>query len=438
MPIAFGTRSRALAAATTAATLIALAGCSNAESGSQSAGNASGPQKVVLMNWEALEGSPLEPVLKQFTADTGIQVEYQFAASGSDYWPKTRAVLGSNNPPDIMRIDDDFLPYYASTGKLQDLRDDISSAGMKAGDYYDAVYNSTVQEDGSIPAWSLGIQPRVIFYNKKMFKEAGVPTPPTTWSGKGWTLDDFVKAAQKLTIKDKRWGADVVDDSAFETLYSVNNGGEGRWTKDGKGFALADPPGQQAVQWVADLTCKYGVQPAWSELSQNGKGAEMFAAGQIGMIERASSFVDYFRTNAKGFDWDIAPVPAGPADQITQGNQLVFAIPKAAANKDAAWKLLQYLTTAKGADQFAKAGAFVPGLKSSAQLAGKPAAGKPPADISLVLGAADHSFRSGRVENIEEAIGIYRPALDPVKNCQAKASDVLPKVKPDVLSTINP
>src|SRR4051794_2864968 len=131
MSIAIGTRSRVLAAAA-AATLIALAGCSNAESGSQSAGNASGPQKVVLMNWEALEGSPLEAVLKQFTADTGIQVEYQFAASGSDYWPKTRTVLGSNNPPDIMRIDDDFLPYYASTGKLQDLRDDISSAGMKA------------------------------------------------------------------------------------------------------------------------------------------------------------------------------------------------------------------------------------------------------------------------------------------------------------------
>jgi multiple sugar transport system substrate-binding protein len=435
MPITFGTRTRALVAATTAATLIVLAGCSNADSGSQAA---SGPPKVVLMNWEALDGSPLEPVLKQFTADTGIQVEYQFAASGSDYWPKTRAVLGSNNPPDVMRIDDDFLPYYASTGKLQDLRDDISSAGMKAGDYYDAVYNSTVQQDGSIPAWSLGIQPRVIFYNKTMFKEAGVPTPPSTWSGKGWTWDDFVKAAQKLTVKNKRWGADVVDDSAFETLYTVNNGGEGRWTKDGKGFALADPPGQEAVQWVADLTCKHGVQPAWSELSQSGRGAEMFAAGQIGMIERASSFVDYFRSNAKGFDWDIAPVPAGPADQITQGNQLVFAIPKAAANKDAAWKLLQYLTTAKGADQFAKAGAFVPGLKSSAQLAGKPTAGKPPASIPLVLDAADHSFRSGRVENIEEAIGIYRPALDPVKNCQAKASDVLPKVKPDVVSTINP
>ena len=437
MPIAFGTRTRVLAAATAAATLIALAGCSNAGPDS-AAGSGSGSQKVVLMNWEALKGSPLEPVLKQFTAETGIQVEYQFAASGSDYWPKTRAVLGSNNPPDIMRIDDDFLPYYASTGKLQDLRDNVSAAGLKAGDYYDAVYNGTVQPDGSIPAWSLGIQPRVIFYNKTMFKEAGLPTPPTTWTGKGWTWDDFLTAAKKLTVKDKRWGADVVDDSPFETLYTVNNGGEGRWTKDGKGFALADPPGQEAVQWVADLTCKHGVQPAWSELSQSGKGAEMFAAGQIGMIERSTSFIDYFRTNAKGFDWDIAPVPAGKADQITQGNQLVFAIPKAAANKDAAWKLMQYLITADGADQFAKAGSFVPGLKSSAKLAGKPTAGEPPASISLVLAAADHSFRSGRVENIEEAISIYRPALDPVKNCQAQASDVLPKVKPDVLSTINP
>lgn len=436
MSIAFRARPRLLAAAaiaTAAATLAALTGCSHSASGTQS-----GDNTVVLMNWEALKGSPLEPVLKQFTADTGIKVEYQFAASGSDYWPKTRAVLGSNNPPDIMRIDDDFLPYYASTGKLEDLRSKISSAGIKASDYYASVYNSMVQPDGSMPAWSLGIQPRVIFYNKDMFKQAGVPDPPTTWTSKGWTWDDFLHAAQKLTVKDKRWGADVVDDSAHETIYTVNNGGQGRWTKDGKGFALADPPGQQAVQWVADLTCKYNVQPAWSELSQDGKGDQMFAAGQLGMIERATSDIEFYRENVKNFDWGIAPVPAGPAGQITQGNQLVFAIPKAAAHKDAAWKLLQYLITAKGADQFAKAGAFVPGLKSSAQLAGKSVSGEPPADLSLVLGAADHSFRSGRVQNIEQAIDIYRPALDPVKNCQAKAADVLPKVKAQVLSTINP
>lgn len=430
---------KGVAAVAAGAVLAALAGCSGsspAPGGSGSGGDAGSGDTITFMNWEALEGSPYEKVLQQFTADTGIKVEYQFSASGSDYWPKTRAVLGSNNPPDIMRIDDDFLPYYASTGKLLDLRADIEKSGLKADDYYESVYDNSKQPDGSVVGWSLGIQPRVIFYNKDMFEEAGVPLPPSTWTDDGWTWDDFLDAAKKLSVPNERWGADVIDDSAYETIFGVNNGSTGRWTPDGKGLALADPKGQEAVQFVADLTCEHGVQPTWSELQQDGRGAEMFASGEIGMIERASGFVNYFRTNVKDFEWDVAPVPGNVA-QKTQGNQVVFAIPAAAAHQDAAWRLLEYLTTMDGAEVFAEQGSFVPGYKPAAELAGEVVEGQLPASLPLVLQAADNSYLSGRVANIEEAIGVYRPALDPVKNCQAKASDVLPEVEPQVDEIIN-
>lgn len=426
-------RRTAAASAVVGLAVAALAGCAGGAGGGDAA---AADDKITFMNWEALEGSPYEAVLKQFTKDTGIEVEYQFSASGSDYWPKTRAVLGSNNPPDIMRIDDDFLPYYASTGRLLDLAPYIEKSGLQADDYYESVYDNSKQPDGSVVGWSLGIQPRVIFYNKTMFQEAGVPLPPSTWTDDGWSWDDFLDAAKKLSIPGQRWGADVIDDSAFETIFGVNNGSTGRWTKDGKGFALADPEGQEAVQFVADLTCQYDAQPAWSELQQNGRGAEMFAAGQIGMIERASGFVNYFRTNVDSFEWDIAPVP-GNVDQKTQGNQVVFAVPAQAAHKDAAWKLLEYLTTMDGAKFFAEQGSFVPGYKPAAELAGKAVDGQLPASLPLVLDAADNSYLSGRVGNIEEAIALYRPALDPVKNCQAKAEDILPGIDSQVEDIIN-
>ncbi len=427
------TRRSLLTGAAGVASLGALAACTGSKSGSAAS---SGSKTITLMNWEALQGSPYPAVFEQFEKETGYKIEYQFSASGSDYWPKTRAVLGSNNPPDIMRIDDDFVAYYASTGKLSDLSSFISSSGMKETDYYPTVFNNAKQPDGSVVAWSLGMQPRVIYYNKTMFQQAGVPLPPTTWTSKNWTWDDFVAAARRLTVPGKRWGADLIDDSGYEMIYPVNNGGTGRWSKDGTKFALADPPDAAAVQWVADLTCKYQAQPPWSELQQNNRGQELFAAGQIGMIERVSSLIDYFRTNVKNFEWDIAPIPANKA-QKSYGNQLVFAIPQAAANPAGAWKLLNYLTTKPGADVFAKQGSFVPSYKPSAQLITKQAdPSKSPAHIGLLLDAADNSVVPGRIVNDEAAIELYRPALDPVRNCQQPAAQVLDGMRAQVESII--
>jgi ABC-type glycerol-3-phosphate transport system substrate-binding protein len=406
-----------------------LSGCLGGGSPSANAGKANNSKTIRLMNWEALEGSPYPDVFKAFEKQTGYKINYEFGASGDAYWPKTRTVLGSNNPPDIMRIDDDFVAYYASTGKLLDLRKNISASKLRAGDYYPAVYDNGKQPDGSIVAWSLGIQPRVIFYNKTLFKSAGVPLPPTTWSGDGWSWDDFLSAAKKLTTAGKRWGAAVIDDSGYEVIFPANNGGQGRWAKDGSRFALSDAPDAQAVQWVADLTCKEKVQPAWSVLNQDQRGQQMFIAGQIAMMERGSSLVPFLQQNMTKFDWDIAPIPAGKA-QHTYGNQIDFCIPAAAGNQKGAWKLLEYLTTMDGAKFFSQQGSMVPGLKKAAALI-KPT-GKPPQHIDLILDAVDNAILPGRVVQDEAAINVYRPALDPVKTCQTTASKALGAVSKQV------
>jgi ABC-type glycerol-3-phosphate transport system substrate-binding protein len=234
------------------------------------------------MNWEALDGSAYPDVFGAFEKASGKRIKYQFAASGSDYWVKTRTVLGTSNPPDLIRIDDDFVASYARTGRLHDLRDFIAASGLRDSDYFPAVFGNTRQPDGSVAGWSLGIQPRVIFYNKTLFQQIGVPLPPTTWTDDGWKWDDFLAAARALSVPGQRWGACILDDSGFEMIYTVNNGGTGRWSADGRRFALADPPDAAGFQWVADLTCVHGAQPRWSELQQSGRGAELFAAGQSG------------------------------------------------------------------------------------------------------------------------------------------------------------
>lgn len=385
---------------------------------------------VTVMNWEALDGSAYPEVFAAFEQASGKRIRYQFAASGSDYWVKTRTVLGTSNPPDLIRIDDDFVASYARTGRLHDLRDFIAASGLRESDYFPTVFDNTRQPDGSVAGWSLGIQPRVIFYNRTLFQEAGVPLPPTTWTDDGWTWEDFLSAARALSVPGQRWGACLIDDSGFEMIYTVNNGGTGRWSADGRRFALADAADAAGYQWVADLTCVHDAQPRWSELQQSGRGAELFAAGRVGMIQRVSSFVNYFRENVQDFDWDIAPVP-GRVSQRTYGNQIVFAIPEAAANKQGAWELLEFLTTLPGAGFFADDGAFVPGLRAAAERVTADGAGTPQ-NLGLVLQAADNAVLPSRVVAAQQALEVYRPALDDVRNCQATAPDVLAGLRPEI------
>jgi multiple sugar transport system substrate-binding protein len=148
------------------------------------------------------------------------------------------------------------------------------------------------------------------------------------------------------------------------------------------------------------------------------------------MIQRVSSFVNYFRKNVKDFEWDIAPIP-GNVSQKTYGNQIVFAIPEAAANKQGAWELLRFLTTMPGAGFFAGQGAFVPGLRAAAErvTAGGDAGGQ---NLGLVLQAADNAVLPGRVVAAQQALEVYRPALDGVRNCQATAPDVLNGLRPQI------
>ena len=55
--------------------------------------------------------------------------------------------------------------------------------------------------------------PLAVYYNKKLFDAATVPYPED-----GWTWDDLLATAQKLTVKDALWQCDPVGHPAAGCL----------------------------------------------------------------------------------------------------------------------------------------------------------------------------------------------------------------------------
>ncbi len=366
--------------------------------------------------------------MQAFEKATGRKVNIQIAPE--EYDTKMRTLLAGGIPPEVMRVNDDYVRGFSVAGQFLDLTPFIQTSNLNPDDYYEPVFNFPKQPDGKHTAWSLGNQPRLIYYNVNMFNEAGVPLPPTTWTDEGWKWDDFVERAKALTAEGERWGALVYDDTGYEQTFSVNNGNaDGIWSADGKRFALSEPQGVEAVQWATDLTCVHRVQPERSLITQRGAANQMFAAGRLGMIFRTFGTTPYFRTNVKDFEWDVAP-PPGKVQQKTEGSLIVFCVPKAVKDPAGAWELLSFLSGPEGGKIFADGGQFVPVLKQAAETIAPGDA--PPKHIQLFAEAMNYQTTTNFTENTERARQIYRPELDRVYICEATAAEVLNQVKQEV------
>lgn len=445
------TRRRFLAgmSATAAASATVLAACgaspraptTNAQPGAQPAGAATPSQSrpVQFMNWDPVEGTSYEAVIKAYEQQTGRRVEIiPTPGSGTEYETKVRAMLAGGNAPDIMRTNDDYVRYYSSKQQVVDLSAYIKR-DIKRDDYSEAVLDFPIQPDGRNTAWSVGTQPRLIFYNVTMFKEAGVPLPPKDWVDTNWKWANFLDAAKKLTKGNERWGALVYTDTGFEQIWPTNNGHpSGIYSKDGKQFTLADPKAAEAIQWVVDLTCKHQVQPERGLVRQSNAANGLFAAGKIGMFESTAGVNEYFRRNIPKpddpahFAYDVAPIPGNVA-QRTTASLILFTVTKSSKDPAAAWELLKYMASLEAGKIFADRGTFVPVNKQAASMlkVGDQPPASYPANIALFSEALNHLTFNSLTNNTEGARNIYRAQLDTVYNCQISAQELLNKVKKD-------
>ncbi len=400
----------------------ALAGCGMTTGG----GGGSGSTKMTFLNDNPLKGTPFGEAVDAFQKQSDIQVTVQPVPAEFD--TKFRTVLASGAPPDLIKINDDYVRGISQTGALMDLTPLIEDEKIDPSAFPPNLYDFPKQAAGTRTAWVIGHSPRLIFYNVDIFKEAGVPLPPTEWTPDNWTWDDFIETAKKLTVPGERYGALVFLDTGFEQTFTVNNGDtDGIYSKDGRTFALASPEGAAAVQWATDLTCVHKVQPAWGDIQGDDADLQMFAQGRLAMMFAQFSVVPYLKQAVKGINWDVAPVPAGPAGQLTESSVVTYSIPEKAKNPEAAFKLLAFLTSKEAGEMFARGQQWLPMHKDAMS-----ALKGPPQHINLFREAVEHSTLPNQTLDTLGAREIYRPALEKVYNCEQPASEVLTSVQAQV------
>lgn len=173
-----------------AASALLLAGCSGGGNEGGEEGQANGA--VTIEWWHIQNTEPMRPVwdalAKEYMAQNpNVKIEIQ-AIENDAFKPKLTTVTQSGDAPDIFQTwGGGVLAQQAQVGLVKDLTNDVSSW---FGNFQEVIAE-TYKADGKIYAVPYDAGMVGIWYNKKLFKEAGIEEVPETWS-------EFIDAVKKL------------------------------------------------------------------------------------------------------------------------------------------------------------------------------------------------------------------------------------------------
>lgn len=280
----------------------------------------------------------LKPILADFEKNNP-DIKVDFMHIPQNYFQKIHLLFASNTAPDVLFINNLYLPVYANAGVLEELNIDNQS------DFYPQA-TEAMTWNGKIYAIPRDISNLVIFYNKDLFDKKNVPYP-----NQNWTFEDFLQTAIKLTDKNT-FGISFEENPYYYIPYLLSCGGDILPDK------INTTESQYALNFYSDLRNKYHVAPKKYEIA-SATMAQMFTQQRIAMYLSGRWMVPKLREECK-FDWDIVQFPKGTKGSIVQADSSGWAISKSSKHKDEAYKLIKYLSSKQSSDKFVSSGLIVP------------------------------------------------------------------------------
>ncbi|MFD3454587.1 ABC transporter substrate-binding protein [Streptomyces sp. NPDC058691] len=341
--------TRTTAAAAVAAALIASATACGG--GSSTDGSGDGGSKT-LTYWASNQGSSLEndkevlePELKKFEQQTGIKVKLE-VVPWSDLLNRILAAATSGQGPDVLNIGNTWSASLQATGALRPFDAKAFDAIGGKDRFVDAALGATGAEGkdpAAVPLYSLAYG---LYYNKKMFADAGIDAPPATW-------DELVADGKKLT-KGGKYGLAVEGGNLSENVHHAfvfgKQHGADFFDASGKP-TFTTPEAVAAVKQYIDFIAKDKIAaPGNAEYAANQSVAD-FATGKAGMLLWQAAGSSLKSHGMKPEDYGVAQVPfqTKGATGDTAVNSMVaginLAVFKKTKNVDGALKFVKFMTS---------------------------------------------------------------------------------------------
>ncbi|MFC8207118.1 ABC transporter substrate-binding protein [[Kitasatospora] papulosa] len=340
---------RAAAAITLAVSVVA--GVTACGGGTSSDGGSNESPKT-LTYWASNQGPSIEadkkiltPELKKFEKETGIKVKLE-VVPWADLLNRILAATTSGQGPDVLNIGNTWSASLQSTGALLPWDDENFEAIGGRDRFIDSAVASAGKEGeppAAVPLYSLSY---ALYYNKKMFADAGITAPPATW-------DQLVEDGRKLS-KDGKWalGAEGsnLSNNIHQTFVLGQQHGADFFDEQGKADFTSDGAVAAVKQYVDFMAKDRIIAPGNAEYAQN-QSLTDFAKGRTAMVLWQAAATTFAAQGMKPEDWGVAPVPvpAGAPGAGKQTNSMVAGINMAVfrntRNIDGAKKFVKFMTS---------------------------------------------------------------------------------------------
>jgi raffinose/stachyose/melibiose transport system substrate-binding protein len=277
------------------------------------------------------------------------------ALSSNTYETKIAALAAGNQLPDIFTFKGSMLDMFISNNLVQPVDDVLSKDTAWKDGFYPGIFND-FQKDGKnygVPFQKLDTH--IIFYNQKIFSDAGITSFPTTWTG----FEDAVKKIKAKGITPISLGNKdnwVAESCMLSTLGDHFTGAS--WfdsIKNKGGAKFTDPEFVQALTAMQDLA-KIGAFNTDMNSIDNMQQKTNYYNGKAAMFMEGNWAISSVINDAPKEITDNTNLAILPAVDGGKGNALDNSAGAAwaynvnanvtGAKRDAAFKLIKAVTDA--------------------------------------------------------------------------------------------
>lgn len=310
--------------------------------------------------------------------------------------------LASGQGPDIFLIQNTWLPSFYD--KIVPAAPEILTEQKVRAEFVDVVASDFINQN-KIYAIPLTVDTLGLYYNKDLFNQAGITSPPRNWN-------EFIDDVKKMTRIDS-FGQITQSGAAMGTAYNINRStdilnllmlqNKTRMLEDKQARAVFDQfvqngnensfPGESALNLYTSFAKNSSPFYSWNKSMHY--SIDAFSEGNLAMMLNYSWHIDTIRSKAPKLNFTVAPVPQiDEAHPVNYPNYWGYAVAKnkkpatvkISRNEQAAipdeiriaeaWNFLKFLTTKPETNPAQPAGSVYDAAARYAEKTRKPAARK--------------------------------------------------------------
>jgi multiple sugar transport system substrate-binding protein len=306
---------------------------------------------TIWVGWSARELKEFKKIVAEYdkkNADVNVKVV------GGINDDKITAAIRSGNVPDVVSsFTSANVGSYCKSGAWIDLKPLLQKDKIDVNMFPKTTQYYT-QYNGKRCALPFLADVYGLYYNKKMFKAAGLKGPPKTMS-------QLTAYAKKLTKRSSNGTIKVAGYNPFLGFYAGNAPDLSSYAplfgakyvdSSGKSMLSRDPAWSRLLKWQKNLVDWYGyknLQKFNAGAADEFSASHAFEVGKLAMMIDGEWRVAFIQAEHPELSYATAPAPVDDAKSNLYGagyvNGTIIGIPKGVKHKDQAWKLLKYLTT---------------------------------------------------------------------------------------------